>query len=213
MLDALPPLALTFDDVLLLPGASDVLPRDVDVSSYVTPDLKLAIPILSSAMDTVTEARTAIAMALSAAPYVLWVLFLRVRIGAWPEGSVDGRLSPVPFGGLLDQASSWGPADIFFGIAIIAAAIAAVVLGKETGLRHLVVAQLVFLATLGAPVWARFPDFGRVLLPLCVLSLLTLAGRAGRRDLGSDGPQEADRAQVDQEMSESAPRVGADPAT
>ncbi|MCB9793286.1 MAG: IMP dehydrogenase [Alphaproteobacteria bacterium] len=63
MLDALPPLALTFDDVLLVPGASDVLPRDVDVSTHLTHDLKLAIPLLSSAMDTVTEADTAIAMA------------------------------------------------------------------------------------------------------------------------------------------------------
>ena len=63
MLDEQLPLALTFDDVLLVPGASDVLPRQVDVSSYLTPDLRLNIPILSSAMDTVTEAEMAIAMA------------------------------------------------------------------------------------------------------------------------------------------------------
>jgi IMP dehydrogenase len=63
MLDPHVPLALTFDDVLLLPAESDVLPRQVDVSAQLTRNLKLRIPIVSSAMDTVTEARTAIAMA------------------------------------------------------------------------------------------------------------------------------------------------------
>ncbi|MGI6553660.1 MAG: IMP dehydrogenase [Bacillota bacterium] len=54
---------LTFDDVLLIPGPSEVLPKDVDVSSYFTPRIKLNIPIVSAGMDTVTEARLAIAMA------------------------------------------------------------------------------------------------------------------------------------------------------
>src|SRR3954454_18908962 len=55
--------ALTFDDVLLVPADSDVVPKDVDVRTQVTPGIKLAIPIVSSAMDTVTEAATAICMA------------------------------------------------------------------------------------------------------------------------------------------------------
>ena len=55
---------LTFDDVLLLPARSAVLPSEVDVSSRVTRRFRLNIPILSAAMDTVTEARTAIVMAL-----------------------------------------------------------------------------------------------------------------------------------------------------
>lgn len=54
---------LTFDDVLLIPAQSDVLPRDVDVSTKLTTDIQLNIPILSAAMDTVTEAALAIAMA------------------------------------------------------------------------------------------------------------------------------------------------------
>jgi IMP dehydrogenase len=55
--------ALTFDDVLLLPAHSTVLPRDVDLTTRVTRELVLQAPLLSSAMDTVTEARLAIAMA------------------------------------------------------------------------------------------------------------------------------------------------------
>src|SRR5262245_47082349 len=57
--------ALTFDGVLIRPAASDVLPSKVDVSSRVTRTIGVHIPILSSAMDTVTEARLAIAMAQS----------------------------------------------------------------------------------------------------------------------------------------------------
>ncbi len=55
--------ALTFDDVLLLPDYSNVLPNDVDVSTYLTPQIKLNIPLISAAMDTVTESRMAISMA------------------------------------------------------------------------------------------------------------------------------------------------------
>jgi IMP dehydrogenase len=58
-------LALTFDDVLLVPAASEVMPGDVDVSSRVTRSISVKIPVLSSAMDTVTEARLAIAVAQS----------------------------------------------------------------------------------------------------------------------------------------------------
>ncbi|NIM98344.1 MAG: IMP dehydrogenase [candidate division Zixibacteria bacterium] len=54
---------LTFDDVLLIPQKSDVLPRDVDVSTYITKHVKLNVPILSAAMDTVTESALAIALA------------------------------------------------------------------------------------------------------------------------------------------------------
>jgi IMP dehydrogenase len=57
------PLGLTFDDVLLLPGESDVVPSGVDTSTQLTRNDRLHIPLVSSAMDTVTEARMAIAMA------------------------------------------------------------------------------------------------------------------------------------------------------
>ncbi len=56
-------LGLTYDDILLLPGETDVIPSEVDTTTRLTRDLALSIPLLSAAMDTVTEARTAIAMA------------------------------------------------------------------------------------------------------------------------------------------------------
>ena len=55
--------ALTFDDILLVPGYSEVLPRDVDVSTKVTQKIDLNLPLASAAMDTVTESRLAIAIA------------------------------------------------------------------------------------------------------------------------------------------------------
>ncbi|MCZ6564078.1 MAG: IMP dehydrogenase [Deltaproteobacteria bacterium] len=57
------PLGLTFDDVLLTPAQSSILPRDTDVSTLLTERIKLNVPLISAAMDTVTEYRTAIAMA------------------------------------------------------------------------------------------------------------------------------------------------------
>ncbi|MGI6084298.1 MAG: IMP dehydrogenase [Acetivibrionales bacterium] len=63
MVDKFEKLGLTFDDVLLVPQYSKLLPKDIDVSTYLTKEIKLNIPLISSAMDTVTEARLAIAIA------------------------------------------------------------------------------------------------------------------------------------------------------
>jgi len=56
-------IGLTFDDVLLLPQRSGVLPSEVDTSTVLTADIRLGIPIVSAAMDTVTESEMAIALA------------------------------------------------------------------------------------------------------------------------------------------------------
>ena len=54
--------ALTFDDVLLLPGYSDILPRDVSLKTQITKAISLNIPLISAAMDTVTESKLAISL-------------------------------------------------------------------------------------------------------------------------------------------------------
>lgn len=64
---------ITFDDVLLVPGYSEVIPNQVDLSTYLTKKIKLNIPMMSAGMDTVTEHRMAIAMARQGAS----VLFIR----------------------------------------------------------------------------------------------------------------------------------------
>lgn len=63
MLDGVPPLALSYDDVLLVPARSDVLPAEVEVKTKLTKSIELNIPLISAAMDTVTESRMAIALA------------------------------------------------------------------------------------------------------------------------------------------------------
>src|SRR3984957_8246806 len=55
--------ALTFDDVLLVPARSDVMPREVDLSTQLSRNIRVGLPVVSAAMDTVTEARLAITMA------------------------------------------------------------------------------------------------------------------------------------------------------
>src|SRR5258708_25573539 len=61
--NASPREGLTFDDVLIRPGLSETLPADVDIRSRITKSILVNIPIIASAMDTVTEAQMAIAMA------------------------------------------------------------------------------------------------------------------------------------------------------
>jgi len=121
------------------------------------------------------------AAASSALPYLLWIVVLHQIFGEWPKGAVPGRMSVVPFGGLLSAASSWGPGDWLFAVAILALAIVALVLGRTSALAPLIAVHLALAMFLGEPVWIRFADFGRVLLPLTVLSVLAIAPLGSKR--------------------------------
>lgn len=121
------------------------------------------------------------AASLAAVPYVLWVLFLRVQIGAWPSGSVGGRLSPVPFGGLVAALPGWGPADLGVAALILVPAVAALALSGPGLVRTVVAADLAFASLLGQPVWNRWPDFSRVLLPLSSLAIVAVVAAIAER--------------------------------
>ena len=86
--------ALTFDDVLLVPRHSTVVPSQVDVTSSVTRNIRVNVPLMSAAMDTVTESRLALAMAI-AAPLLINLVFLKLLRVPLPSG-----LLPMPWLGL-----------------------------------------------------------------------------------------------------------------
>ena len=92
--------ALTFDDVLLLPGHSEILPSTADLRTRLTPDITLSLPIISSAMDTVTEARLAIALAQAGGIGVIHRNIEPERAG---RGSPQGQALRERHGGQSDH--------------------------------------------------------------------------------------------------------------
>jgi hypothetical protein len=149
----------------------------------------LLVPAVLAVRELVAKRWAAAWMASAAAtPYVAWVLLLRVRIGAWPSGSVDGRLSVVPFRGLVQAASGWGAADAAVAALVLVPAILAVVAGERGPLRAVVVAHVALAATLGQPVWNRWPDFSRVLLPLSTVAIVLVVDAAVRARRGARSP-------------------------
>src|ERR1700741_4171441 len=107
-------LGLTFDDVLLLPAGSDVGPARADTSSQLTKQIRLKVPLVSSAMDTVTESRMAIAMAraggmgvlhrnLSVAEQASHVEMVKRAEACW----VTGPVTVLP-DNTLAQVECWG---------------------------------------------------------------------------------------------------------
>jgi hypothetical protein len=143
-----------------------------------------AVLAVTELVRTRARGRDGLWLAGAALPFVGWLLVVRWRIGVWPEGSVEGRLSALPFGGLLEVAGRWTPGDVLAAIVVFLPA--AVVLARrgDAMWKALVLAHLALAAALGAPVWERHVDFDRVLLPLAVLSLLALGPRLAAVDVG-----------------------------
>ncbi|HMJ75635.1 MAG TPA: hypothetical protein VK507_06665, partial [Iamia sp.] len=116
--------------------------------------------------DTAGRRRAVLSGLAVVAPYAGWVLALRAIVGAWPSGTVDGRLSVIPFAGLVDAIPSWTALDLLFVAAVLASAVVALARrAGEPGTRWVIAAHLLLAATLGEPVWASYRDWGRVLLP------------------------------------------------
>jgi IMP dehydrogenase len=90
--------ALTFDDVLLVPAYSEILPREVDLATRLTKAIKLNVPLVSAAMDTVTEARLAITMAQEGGIGIVHKSMTDRRPGAEgaPRQEVRERRDPRP---------------------------------------------------------------------------------------------------------------------
>jgi hypothetical protein len=128
------------------------------------------------------------ALCLAAVPYGAWVLFLRIRVGAWPSGSVEGRLSPLPFSGLMAAIPGWATGDLVVAATILVPAVVAVAWRGGGLLRVLVAANLAFASVLGEPVWNRWPDFSRVLLPLSTLAVVTVVAALVARRAQSSLP-------------------------
>jgi hypothetical protein len=86
---------------------------------------------------------------------------------------------------MVDAVEGWARAEYGFAALLLCLAIAALALGRGSGLRPVIAANLALAATLGEPVWNRFPDFTRVLLPLGALSLLVVIPALFGRPAGS----------------------------
>lgn len=123
-------------------------------------------------------------LAASAAPYVGWVLVLRGIVGSWPVGTVPGRLTAIPFAGLVEAASGWPPGEVVAIGGTLALGVAGAVLGRNPTWRLVAGANVALAAVLGEPVWARSADIGRVLLPAAVLGLIALGTRPRRHPEG-----------------------------
>src|SRR6202000_2814262 len=131
--------AFTFDDVLLRPGLSDFMPSEVDIRSHITRAIPLNIPIMASAMDTVTEARMAIAMAQAGGLGVLHRNFdpegqaAQVRQGKKEESGMVGNPLPLGPDAMLADAMALMKEHGFSGIPVVTGA-AKNVPGKLVGI-------------------------------------------------------------------------------
>ena len=175
------PLGYTFDDVLLMPGPSDVLPADIDVSTELTPGLRLKIPLVSAPMDTVTESELAAALAALGGIGVIhrklsisWqadeVRRVKARRASSTEAAhdADGHL-------LVAAAVGVGDDMLERVTALMEAGVDAVVVDSSHGHSSRVVRAV-------AELKARFPG-----LPVIAGNVATAEGAQALIDAGADG--------------------------
>ncbi len=116
-------------------------------------------------------------LAIPIAVYVGWITFVRIRVGAWPFTARSGRLTPVPFGGVVHTirySPYRGSAVPWIALAVLLV-VGAVMRGRHDAWFATAIAFAVMGVFLGWNVWQRPDDFGRVLLPLYAYSVILIA--------------------------------------
>jgi hypothetical protein len=111
-------------------------------------------------------------------PYVVWVLVLRVGLGAWPTGTVSSRLVLVPFSGAAAVWGGWGLDEAVSLTLLGLPVIVAFAVSRHRPLLMVVAAHLVAAAVFGQAVWLSAHGFARVLLPMSLAAVLAIAARA-----------------------------------
>ena len=112
---------------------------------------------------------------LALVPYGTWVLYVRVRANVWPTGSSTGNLD-LPFVGLANALHErWHLLDVVCFVVILLASVVAWTKLRDVAFRLTLVVFAGIAAILGPYIWARWVDFGRVLLPVCALAVVALA--------------------------------------
>lgn len=162
----------------------------------------LLVPIVFGAYELLERRpRTAVRAGLAAVPFLLWVLYLRVGVGAWPRGTTGGRLSLVPFAGLIGHEDSWGLDDIAGLTLTVGLGVVGLVRARDRVMRAVFVAHLALSATFGAQVWSGNYGTGRVLLPIAVLGLIELARPSASHEASEEpcAPVEAAERSVEAE--------------
>lgn len=136
----------------------------------------LLVPLVLGGVALVDRRRDLVLRAAATAvPYGVWVLYLRVAVGAWPRGSTEGRLSLIPFGGLVGHDGTWGLDDIAGMSLTVGLGVLGLIWGRDREIRAVIGAHLLMAATFGPSVWSGNYGTGRVLLPIAALGLVELA--------------------------------------
>lgn len=126
----------------------------------------------------------------SVVPFLLWVVVLRLVLGAWSQGSGGGeelageRMASVPFGGFVDALSVWRIGEVLSLLLIVGPAVLGVVRSRSLEWRSLIAVHIGLSATFGFVVWYTWVGFARVLLPLSLVSVLAVLDRRA----GATGP-------------------------
>lgn len=120
-------------------------------------------------------------MAAAAVPLALWVIFLRIRIGAWPQLNNDSLVNVVPLAGLVSATQQWTTIDAVGALLLILPTLWLLTVCRRTVYAPIIYAYAGFAVLVGSTVWAKGTVFGRLLLPLTALAIICGARELAQR--------------------------------